>query len=143
GRAQPEGQTNLAACLDQVFSRIKRRGVLVVLSDFLDLDEKFWRKIDLFRRSRFDVILFHIVQPEELELPPLTAARFIETEGGHGHFDAEPDTIRALYRRRFDAFLMEIKAGCQARGCDWFLAKTSEDPYGFLRRCFLAREAMM
>jgi len=111
-----------------------------VFSDFLDAWAKFWKALDLFRRSRFDVILFQVVHPEELELPAVAAARFIETEGGRGYFNAEPDTIRSLYRRRFDAFLSEIKAGCQARGCDWYLAKTSDEPYTFLRNCFLARE---
>jgi hypothetical protein len=142
GHARAEGQTDLGTCLEQVFTRIKRRGVLVVFSDFLDASPKFWKAIDLFRRSRFDVILFHVAHPEELELPELAAVRFLETEGGRGHFNAEPDAIRALYRKRFDAFVQEIKAGCQARGCDWYLAKTSDDPYGFLRNCFLAREAL-
>ena len=140
GRARAEGQTDLAACLEQVFARIKRRGVLVVFSDFLDVSEAFWKRIDLFRRSRFDIILFHVVHPEELELPDVAAARFVETEGGRGRFNVEPDVIRARYRSRFDAFLQEIKGGCRARGCDWFLAKTSEDPYKFLRNCFLERE---
>jgi uncharacterized protein (DUF58 family) len=140
GRARAEGRTDLGSCLEQVFSRIKRRGVLVVFSDFLDVPVEFWRKIDLFRRSRFDVILFHVVHPEELDLPALAAARFLETEGGRGAFNAEPDEVRTLYQRRFEAFLREIKAGCRARGCDWFLVRTSDEPYGFLRNCFLERE---
>ena len=110
-QARAEGQTDLAACLEQVFARIRRRGVLVVFSDFLDVAPDFWQRIDLFRRSRFDVILFHVVHPEELELPALAAARFLETEGGRGHFNAEPDAVRALYRRRFEALL----AGDQSR----------------------------
>jgi uncharacterized protein (DUF58 family) len=140
GQAEPTGQTDLASCLEQVFARIKRRGVLVILSDFLDVSEQFWRRIDLFRRSRFDVIFFQVVHPEELDLPTLAAARFLETEGGRNYFNAEPDSIRELYRRRFEMFLDEIKAGCRARGCDWFMARTSDDPYGFLRNCFLERE---
>jgi uncharacterized protein (DUF58 family) len=137
--AQAAGRTNLGACLEQVFGQTKRRGVLAVMSDFLDADERFWKAVDLFRGSRFDVILFHIVHPEELDLPDVTSARFVETEGT-GFFNAEPDAVRALYRRRFDAFLSEIKANCQARGCDWYLARTSDDPCAFLRACFLARE---
>jgi uncharacterized protein (DUF58 family) len=140
GRIRADGQTDLGSCLEQVFARIKRRGVLVILSDFLDVSAQFWKRIDLFRRSRFDIILFHVVHPEELDLPAVAAARFLEAEGGPGQFNVEPDTVRALYRQRFDAFLREIKTGCQARGCDWFLAKTSEDPYSFLRNCFLERE---
>lgn len=141
GRARADGQTDLGSCLEQVFSRIKRRGVLVIFSDFLDVSTDFWKRIDLFRRSRFDVILFHVVHPEELNLPALAAARFLETEGGRGHFNAQPDIVRSLYRRRFEIFLREIKAGCQARGCDWFLANTEEDPYQFLRNCFLGRDS--
>lgn len=140
GRARAEGQTDLGSCLEQVFGRIKRRGVLVIFSDFLDVSDEFWKRIDLFRRSRFDVILFQVVHPEELDLPALAAARFLETEGKRGQFNAEPDVIRSLYRRRFESFLQEIKAGCQARGCDWFLASTADDPYRFLRNCFLARD---
>jgi uncharacterized protein (DUF58 family) len=140
GRARADGQTDLGSCLEQVFARIKRRGVLVVFSDFLDVDLRFWKRIDLFRRSRFDVILFQVVHPEELDLPALAAARFLETEGRRGYFNAEPDTVRSVYSQRFEAFVQEIKAGCQARGCDWFLASTAEEPYGFLRNCFLERE---
>lgn len=140
GQARAEGGTDLAVCLDQVFARIKRRGVLVLFSDFLDTTPRFWSMLDLFRQSRFDVMLFHMVHPEELDLPDLPAARFLETEGGPGHFDAEPEALRASYRKRFQAFLDGIKAGCRARGCDWYLARTSDDPYVFLRNCFIERE---
>ena len=132
------GRTDLGACLEQVFAQTKRRGVLAVMSDFLDADAHFWKSIDLFRRSHFDVMLFQIVHPEELELPAVAAARFLDPEGS-GFFNTDPGAVRALYRRRFDAFLSEIKAHCQARGCDWYLANTADDAYGFLRRCFLAR----
>jgi hypothetical protein len=84
GRAEPSGTTGLGECLDEVFARIKRRGVLVVLSDFLELSPAFWKSIDLFRRSRFDVMLFQVAHPEELDLPAVAAARFVEAEGGHG-----------------------------------------------------------
>jgi uncharacterized protein (DUF58 family) len=139
GRARAEGRTDLGVCLDQVYQRAKRRGVLVVLSDFLDTGGSFWKSIDLFRRSRFDVMLFHLAHPEELDLPAVAAARFTDPEAP-GYFNAEPDAIRAEYHRRFDAFLNEIQGHCQARGCDWYLAKTTDNPYAFLRNCFLARE---
>lgn len=138
--ARAEGQTDLGACLEQVYARIVRRGVLVVLSDFLDTSPDLWRSIDLFRRSFFDVMLFHVVHPEELELPAVPMARFVETEGEGGEFRAEPDVVRSLYRERFGAFLRQVQGNARARGCDWYLARTDVDPYSFLQACFLERE---
>jgi uncharacterized protein (DUF58 family) len=140
GQVKAGEGTDLAKCLEEVFRRIKRRGVLVVLSDFLDHTPEFWKSIDLFRRSRFDVMLFQIVHPEELDLPDLPTAHFLDPERSGVHFKTEPDVVRALYRRRFETFMAEIKAGCVARGCDWYLARTSDEPYDFLRNCFLERE---
>jgi uncharacterized protein (DUF58 family) len=141
GRTRAGGRTDLGGCLGQVFTRVRRRGVLAVVSDFLDATPEFWKAVDLFRRSRFDVMLFHIAHPEEIDLPAVAAARFVETEGASGQFNAEPDAIRALYRERFQRHLDEISGNCRARGCDWYLAKTSDNPYDLLRRSFLEREA--
>ena len=124
----------------EVYRRIVRRGVLIVLSDFLDPSPEVWKSIDLFRKSQFDVMLFHIVHPEEIELPDVPMARFRESEGGSGQFNAEPDVVRALYRKRFAAFLSSVQAGARTRGCDWYLARTDSDPYIFLKHCFLTRE---
>jgi uncharacterized protein (DUF58 family) len=132
------GGTDLGACLEEVYGRLSRRGVLVVISDFLTPAARLWKSVDLFRKSMFDVMLFHVAHPEELELPDVPAARFVETEGA-GHFVAEPDVLREIYRRRMAAFLSEVKAAAVTRGCDWYLARTDVDPYVFLERCFLER----
>jgi uncharacterized protein (DUF58 family) len=139
GKARAGGKTDLGVCLEQVFKQTKRRGILAVFSDFLGSDDRFWKAVDLFRRSRFDVMLFQVAHPEELDLPDVASARFVETEGT-GHFDAEPEVVRELYRRRFEEFMGEMKANCQARGSDWYMTKTTDDPCHFLRNCFLARE---
>jgi uncharacterized protein (DUF58 family) len=136
-----KGNTDLGPCLEQIYARVVRRGVLIVLSDFLDASPALWRAVDLFRRSYFDVMLFHVVHPEELELPRVAMARFVEPEGSGGQFRTEPDVVRDAYRQRFAAFLSQTEGQCRARGCDWYLARTDADPYLFLQECFLARES--
>ena len=101
GDAKAEGRTDLSECLIEAFQRATRRGVLIVLSDFLDHSSDFWQRINLFRNSRFDVMLFHVVHPEELELPDVPMARFMDSEGGSGSFLAEPEQVRKLYQQRF------------------------------------------
>ena len=139
-KSSARGRTDLASCLMEVYRHVKRRGVLVVLSDLLDPNEELWRRIDLFRQSKFDVILFQIVHPEEIELPDVPLARFIDPEGGRGSFKAEPEILRDIYRQRFARFLSTCTAAAKTRGCDWYLARTDADPYMFLKQCFLARE---
>jgi len=140
GAAKSAGATDLRGCLMQVYRRVSRRGVLIVLSDFLNADEDWWKSIDLFRRSQFDVILFHVIHPEELDLPDVPMARFTECEGGAGRFDTEPAVVRELYRQRIGRHLARVEAGAQTRGCDWFVARTDEDPYALQQRCFLSRD---
>ena len=140
GQAEATGRTDLSACLMEVYRRVVRRGVLIVLSDFLDPSPEFWQRIDLFRQSKFDVMLFHIVHPEEIELPDVPLARFMDTEGGRGFFKTEPDVVRQRYRERFAAFMNGCAANAKTRGCDWFQARTDVDPCLFLKHCFLARE---
>lgn len=135
------GTTRLGESLEAVFRRNTRRGVLIVISDLLDPEpERFWSSIDMFRRSHFDVMLFHVLHPEELELPDVPNARFVSTEGEPLRFDAEPDLVRLHYRERMQTFLRTQEAGAVTRGCDWFLARTDDDPINFLRRTFLAME---
>lgn len=140
GAANAQGRTDLGGCLMEVFRRIRRRGVLIVLSDFLDAGGTTWKAIDLFRRSQFDVLLFHVVHPEEIDLPDVPMARFVGAEHERGSFAAEPDVVRRVYRERFVHHLAQIEAGARSRGCDWFLARTDADPYVFLKHCFLTRE---
>ncbi|MFW6108798.1 MAG: DUF58 domain-containing protein, partial [bacterium] len=140
--ARARGKTDLGACLDDVYSRVVRRGALVVLSDFLSPSPSLWKALDLFRKSRFDVLLFHVVHPEELDLPAVPMARFSDPEGGRQQFMTEPDVVREAYRERFGRFLALMEEEARARGCDWYLARTDVDPYLFLQRCFLFRESV-
>jgi uncharacterized protein (DUF58 family) len=141
GNAQSTGRTDLGNCLKQVFERVKRRGVIIVLSDFLDDFSSLWKTIDLMRKSSFDVMLFHIVHPEELDLPDVPMARFMETEGENKVFTAEPEVVRSLYKERFNKFLRTIEAAGRTRGCNWFLTRTDVDPYMFLKKCFLSKDS--
>ncbi len=142
GRAEATGATRLGHCLKEVYRRCRQRGVLIVLSDFLDPDPELWKAVDCFRQTHFDVMAFHLVHPEELELPDVPLARFVESEGGAGSFNVEPDILREAYRRRFAAHLARTEAGFKTRGGDWFLARTDHDPYLLLKEAFLRREAV-
>lgn len=111
--------TRMAGALRDLFTRLNRRGVLLVMSDFLwdDLDESF-AALRLFRRRHWEVILLHLVHPEEERLPEGAAFRFEGLER-EGTIDCSPLEIAALYERRFDAHCAVVRSLALAAGCDY------------------------
>ncbi len=100
----------LAPGLRQLFERTSSRGVLVLMSDFLidDLDEVF-AAIRLFRHRQFEVILLHLVHPDEEQLPEGTSYRFEGLEG-EGRVDCSPSQIRDEYAKQFANHLAMVRS---------------------------------
>ena len=85
--------TNLGESLRQLFSRYTRRGVLVVVSDFLcDNLEDVFAGLRLFRNRFWEVVTIHLVHPNEERLPAGTAFRFVGLEHD-GEVDCTPAEI--------------------------------------------------
>ncbi|HET6882682.1 MAG TPA: DUF58 domain-containing protein [Pirellulales bacterium] len=123
-----EPTTRMSAALGDLFTRLNRRGVLLVMSDFLwdDLDDAF-ASLRLFRRRYWEVILVHLIHPEEERLPQGAAFRFEGLER-EGQVDCSPQEIGALYERRFAAHVAMIRSLALAIGCDYRRVVTST-PY--------------
>ncbi len=137
--AKASGKSDLAKCLDSVYSRIRRRGILMLFSDFLvDLD-KLFATINLFKRSFFEVILFHIVHPEEIDFIPLDSIKCFDPETDNQGLTVEPDAVGDLYIRKFQLFLSQIETLAQGHGCSWYLTRTDKDLYQFLKQSLMEK----
>ena len=117
--------TTMAAGLRTLFEQSKRRGVLLLMSDFLmeDLSEVF-ATIKLFRHRSWEVAVLHLVHPEEETLPEGTAFRFEGMER-EGRIDCSPAEVRTDYRRRFAQHLATVRQFALAGGCDYRLVSTA------------------
>jgi uncharacterized protein (DUF58 family) len=115
----------MAAGLRDLFERSRRRGVLLVMSDFLmeDLDEVF-AALRLFRHRGWDIVVLHVVHPEEERLPEGVAYRFEGMEN-EGRVNCSPAEIRAAYQERFSAHLAMVRQVTLAGGCDYRRVSTS------------------
>jgi uncharacterized protein (DUF58 family) len=115
----------LAPGLRQLFERSTRRGVLIVLSDFLadDLEAAF-AALRLFRHRAWEVVVLHVVHPAEERLPEGAAYRFEGMEN-EGVCPCSPAEIRSAYAERFAAHLAMVRQMALAGGCDYRRVSTA------------------
>lgn len=124
-QASPRPVTDLAGALRALFQRLTRRGVLLLLSDFLVDDlEAVFAQVRLFRHRRWEVVVLHIVHPDEERLPEGTAYRFEGLEN-EGRVDCSPAEVLALYQAQFEAHAAALRTLALAAGCDYRRVSTA------------------
>jgi uncharacterized protein (DUF58 family) len=133
---QTKPTTDLAAGLRDLFSRAQRRGVLVLMSDFLvDEPDAVFGALQMFRHRHWEIIALHLVHPDEERLPNGRAFRFEGLEND-GAIDCSPADVRRLYEQRFAAHAAMVRGLALGAGCDYRRISTAE-PYLQTLRSFL------
>ncbi|MCH2175090.1 MAG: DUF58 domain-containing protein [Lentisphaeria bacterium] len=122
-----KGKTNLGRALKSCQSMIKKRGRLVILSDFWEVHQPFFDAMDLFLHRNFDLFMMHVLHPDELKLPNLDRVRFVDMETRES-IQLEPAEIRQAYMSEIEKFEIYLKQMCQARQIDYSIIK-SDQPY--------------
>src|SRR5262249_3139584 len=129
----------LAQGLDQLLLRVRRRGVLLVVSDFLvDSLEPVIGSLRKFRSRGWEVITLHVVHPDEQRLPEGTAFRFYGLESD-GLIDCQSSEIRREYQERFARHLTTTRAALLAANCDYYFASTATSYLEVLRTFLVLR----
>jgi uncharacterized protein (DUF58 family) len=114
-----EPATDLAGGLRELFGRLNRRGVLVLFSDFLVSDlERAFASIRLFRHRRWEVVLLHLIHPDEERLPEGLAFRFEGMEND-GNVACSPAEIRQEYQKNFENHVASVRGLALQAGCDY------------------------
>ena len=95
-RVRPARGTGIAHAVSECNAIFKKRGRIVVLSDLLDDTEALFDSLSQFVHRKFEILLLHVIDPEELKLPAATAAKFVDLETGET-VQVDPEEIRAKY----------------------------------------------
>ena len=122
---RPEGQTNLAGVLHTIAETSKRRGIVIVISDLLDDEGDIFKGLAHLKFLRHDVIVFHTMDHQELNLDYEGLIQFEDLES-RAKIRAFPQSFRESYRRRVAEFLDEIERTTGTGGIDYCLLDTSE-----------------
>ena len=117
------GKSTIGPILHDLAERLKRRGVVIVLSDLFDDVEQIAVGLKHLRHRRHDVAVMHVLDPAEVEFP------FDEPTLFHGLEDsietpADPAAIRSAYRSEFDDYLRRLRSICRDAEIDYVPMRT-------------------
>jgi uncharacterized protein (DUF58 family) len=126
-RAEPSRETDIGLALHELARRIKRRGLVVLISDLLDDPDKVLPGLKHFRHMKHEVIVFHVLDPREVEFRFDTDATFRDMETGE-LMTTEPFSIRGDYVRAVEAWMTRLKRECAESRIDYVPIRTST-PY--------------
>ena len=135
--AEPDGESAIASSLHTVAEGMKRRGLVIVISDLIDEPDAVLSALNHFRHDRNEVIVFHLFDPAERTLPFDGLVDFVDLETGR-RMQVRADVVRDDYQARFDAFVQSYREGCAAARVDHQLVST-DVPYERMLAAYLDR----
>ncbi|MBM3877726.1 MAG: DUF58 domain-containing protein [Verrucomicrobia bacterium] len=120
---QPQHQTNIAEVLHDMARQIRRKGIVIIISDLFDDEQKILDGIQHLRFGGNEVIVFHTLDPFELEFP---FTGLVEFEGLEAipKLLTRPQEIRKSYLRELEGFRTRVREGCEKNHCHYVPVNT-------------------
>ncbi len=122
---EPKEQTNIAVVLHDMAMQIRRKGIVIIISDFFDDEEKILDGIQHLRFGGNEVIVFHTLDPHELEFPFFGLVEFEGLEK-IPKILTRPGEIRKSYLREMEGFRLRLRDGCEKNQCHYVLVNTGQ-----------------
>jgi len=123
-RLRTAHQTNVAKPLHHLADALTKRGLVVLISDLLDDPAEIIRGLKHFQFRGIDVIVFHILDHDEIEFPFERATRFQDLETDE-EIMAVPGAVRAHYLQEIGALIERYRRELGAHGIDYQLLDTN------------------
>jgi uncharacterized protein (DUF58 family) len=122
---KPRKTSSTARAFQQAAELCKHRGIVVILSDLFDDTDALMQGIDRMRFSRHEVIVFHLWDPWERDLPLEGHYRFHDLETGEA-LVTQAESVREAYRAAVEEWRKTLEVECRNRSVDRVELKTDE-----------------
>ncbi len=126
-RAEASSETDIGLVLHELARRIKRRGLVILISDLLDEPSDVLPGLKHFRHMKHEVIVFHVLDPKEVGFSFDADATFRDMETGE-LMTTEPYSIRRDYLDAVDRWMAHLRRECSESRIDYVPIQTST-PY--------------
>lgn len=120
----PSQKTHITSTLHEMAKRIKRRGLIILISDLLDKPNEIISGLKHFRHRNHEVLVFQTLDPYEISFDFSRDAIFEDMETGE-KIAAQPWHIREDYRQRMTDFIHHLQAACSENNINFMLMNTS------------------
>ena len=121
----PERETRIAPVLHGMASQIRRKGIVIVISDFFDDEQEGIEGIQHLRFNGHEVIVMQVLDPHEIDFP---FSGMIEFDGLENipRIQTRPSQIKKSYHREFEAFRERLRTACERHQCHFVDVRTDD-----------------
>ena len=121
----PRDKTKMEKVLLQVAETYPRRGMMVLVSDMLADTEGMMKGLRILRQRGHDVLVFHVMDDDELDFPFAGPTRFEGLES-EDLVNCNPRALREAYLENLNTFLTDTRRRCAKQAIDYTLLRTSQ-----------------
>ena len=132
----PEQKTDTGMIFHELAERIKRKGLIVIISDLFDDPQKLMSGLQHFRYLRHEVIVFQILDDFETRFPFDSMTQFEGYEGWQ-ELICDPRALRKGYMEEYQAFTDKMQRGCRNNKIDFVPIRTHQ-PLDVVLSAYLA-----
>jgi uncharacterized protein (DUF58 family) len=123
--SRPREKTDVEKIFRRVAETVNSRGMIILVSDLLVDREPLFRGLEMLRHRRHDVLVFHVMDDDELNFPFAGTTRFEGMEQ-LPQLVCDPRALRQGYIEALEEYLIEVRRGCARQGIDYSLVRTGD-----------------
>jgi len=141
-KLKPNEETNTAAVLHKLAERVKKRGLIVLISDLLDDEEEIMSGLQHFRHNKHELLVFNIMDEQEIQFDYKAKTRFVDMETGE-EIITNPWEIKKEYKKKIETMKKYFTTKCRNASIDYVPINTRTDYSEALLAYLIKREKLI
>ena len=136
-KQKPGAETELGEVFKAIQAKIHRRGLVVIVSDLFGDVDQLMKSLARFRHAHHEVILFQILDPDEIDFPFRQWTQFSSLENRDNRHLVDPAQIRRAYLEKLEIFREQLSSGCNRQRIS-LVPMTTDQPFADSLAAYLA-----
>ena len=138
---RPTEKTDISRAFHSIAGRIRRRGLIIVISDFYDDPDRVMKALRHFRHKKHEVLVFHLFDKSEVDFSFDGLVNFKDLETGDT-IQLYPRALRDEYEEKLGDFIRDYQRSCSDSNIEYIMVNT-ETPYDVMLASYLAKRSVL